>query len=143
MEKINKFLRLTPIEKALLFEAVFTSVVVKLIVLILPLRFYSKYLGIQQAESSDIDETNNRHILYIISKSIVRSRKVITWKNRCMVEAITAKKMLKRRGLASTLYFGVSKENQKMAAHAWLRCGSVIVTGKQEMEKFVVVSTFA
>jgi hypothetical protein len=51
--------------------------------------------------------------------------------------------MLNRRHIDSTLYLGVAKEKGSLIAHAWLRCGSRYVTGKEGVEKFTVVSTFA
>jgi hypothetical protein len=53
-------------------------------------------------------------------------------------------KMLERRNIESTVYLGTAKdENGKLIAHAWLRSGSFILTGSEEMSRFVVVSKFA
>ncbi len=61
-----------------------------------------------------------------------------------MVEAIIAQKMLKTLGHDTTIYFGVAKDDtKKLKAHAWLRCGNTIVTGKKGMNKFTVVSCFS
>ena len=38
-------------------------------------------------------------------------------------------KLLKEAGIHSTLYLGVGKDEGKMIAHAWLRCGQMYVTG--------------
>lgn len=46
-----------------------------------------------------------------------------------MVRAMTARKILLKKGINSTLYLGVGKEDGKMVAHAWLRCGQLYVTG--------------
>jgi hypothetical protein len=38
----------------------------------------------------------------------------------------------------------VAKDNpQSLAAHAWLRCGPAIITGRLGYQRFTVVSTFA
>ena len=51
--------------------------------------------------------------------------------------------MLSQRGQDSTLYFGLSKnENGELQAHAWLRTGAVVVTGEKERTSCVVVGTF-
>lgn len=53
--------------------------------------------------------------------------------------------MLKRRKIPSTLYLGLAKDEKKkdkLRAHAWLRCGSVILAGEREIDRFVVISTF-
>ena len=52
-------------------------------------------------------------------------------------------KMLERRGIPSTLYLGSGRDDQgQMAAHAWLRSGSYIVTGKEGHERYAVVGIF-
>jgi hypothetical protein len=142
MNKLKIFFRLTHTDRYLLFEAILTSFVVKMVITILPMHWYARHLGVQHALTPENDKEGSYHIIFKISQAIVRCRKVTPWQNRCLVEAITAKQMLKKRELNSTLYLGVNKENNKMLAHAWLRCGSTIVSGRQGMQKFVVVSTF-
>jgi hypothetical protein len=52
--------------------------------------------------------------------------------------------MLKCRGVHSTLYLGVAKEGEKgLSAHAWLRSGTLVLTGGPGKERFTVISTFA
>jgi thiazole synthase ThiGH ThiG subunit len=53
-------------------------------------------------------------------------------------------KMLERRRIYSTLYLGTGKnEKGELIAHAWLRSGSEIVTGGEEMKEFTVVGSFS
>ncbi len=52
------------------------------------------------------------------------------WESKCLVRALTAQKLLRRKKIATTLYLGCGlDENGKMIAHAWLRCGKMYVTG--------------
>ena len=52
------------------------------------------------------------------------------WESKCLVRALTAQKLLRRKKIATTLYLGCGlNENGKMIAHAWLRCGKMYVTG--------------
>ena len=54
----------------------------------------------------------------------------LKWKDSCLIRALTAKRLLNRMGHRCTLYMGVRKlEGKAMDAHAWLRCGKLIVTG--------------
>ncbi len=64
----------------------------------------------------------------------------------CLVQALTAQNMLKRRGLGSTIYLGMAtgKNPETQAeAHAWLRCGDVYLTGQEEMGDFQAVACYA
>jgi hypothetical protein len=51
--------------------------------------------------------------------------------------------MLRRRGVPSTLYLGVMKDDTAgLSAHAWVRSGDVVLTGATGRERFTVISTF-
>lgn len=66
------------------------------------------------------------------------------WESKCLVQALTAKKLLNQRGLPCTLYMGVGKdEKQNMIAHAWLRCGNIFVTGGNGFPHYAVTGTYA
>lgn len=79
-----------------------------------------------------------------IKDAIAVASKYTPWDSKCLVRAIAGMKMLKRRGIPSTLYLGAGRgERGEMAAHAWLRCGPCYVSGAEEMRRFTVVSTFA
>lgn len=67
----------------------------------------------------------------------------LRWKDTCLIRALTAKRILNSKGEKCTLYMGVAKEEgQSMAAHAWLRCGKLIVTGADSMAGFTVTAYF-
>ncbi len=64
----------------------------------------------------------------------------------CLVQALAAQNMLKRRGLGSTLYLGMVPGGQSATgteAHAWLRCGTSYLTGQEEMGDFHPVACYA
>lgn len=51
----------------------------------------------------------------------------------CLVEAMAAEAMLRRRGVASTLHIGVRAPSAvtPLDAHAWLECAGTVVIGDQ------------
>jgi len=60
-------------------------------------------------------------------------RHIIPWKNKCLVQSLSARKMLSRRGIESQLSLGVIKgENSKTFAHAWIKAADFEVVGKDE-----------
>ncbi len=78
-----------------------------------------------------------------ISRAIERASRVTPWVSNCLPQAMTAKQMLQKRGLRSTLYLGLATDkNGKILAHAWLRCGAFYVTGGRG-QGFTVVGAFA
>ena len=64
----------------------------------------------------------------------------------CIHQSIAAKLMLRRRGIPSTMYFGVSRSVDdgkiKLAAHAWVRAGQIEMTGFDEAELFQEIARF-
>ena len=67
----------------------------------------------------------------------------LRWKDTCLIRALTAKRLLNRMGERCTLYMGVRKEEgAAMTAHAWLRCGKLIITGGEIMAGYTVTAVF-
>ncbi len=136
-------------------EAVFWCALVRMIMLVMPFRKYASLLGKPQKNGTPhpfgapLSRGDNRELLEQIGKSVQRASANVPWKTRCFVEAIAAKRMLKRRNIKSTVYLGITKSNQEgqhppLSAHAWIACGDFIVTGKQgvRLKEYTVVSSF-
>jgi hypothetical protein len=67
----------------------------------------------------------------------------LPWHSRCLVRAVTAKIMLQRRGLRSTLYLGVRRgDDLEVASHAWLRVGELSLIGGPSAD-YTVLASFA
>lgn len=82
----------------------------------------------------------NAWLVHELMESMFRR---IKWKDSCLIRALTAKHLLNRMGETCTLYMGVRKlEGEGMTAHAWLRCGKLIVTGADSMQGYTVTAVF-
>ncbi|MBX3050239.1 MAG: lasso peptide biosynthesis B2 protein [Caldilineaceae bacterium] len=81
-----------------------------------------------------------RHIAWAIR----RISPYTPWTSNCFPQALTAKILLRRLGISSTLYLGAafSEDKSGLEAHAWLRCGSLYITGGKGDEKFGTVGVF-
>ena len=142
--KLASWRSLTREEKKFFFLAYGYALMVKFMILILPMRVYASKLGQKNTESPETENSPEQIArLKIVSDAIKRSGKYMPWRNKCMVEAITAKLILNKMGYDTTLYFGVGKDEKSgLIAHAWLRCGNSVVTGNRGKERFTVVSYF-
>ncbi len=101
-------------------------------------------LGNRMRETSYEPVEEHHKILREISQAVYLASKYTFWESECLVKALAARQMLKRRGIESTLYLGTGRDEQrKLIAHAWLRSGPYIVTGSEGMEQFTMVATFA
>lgn len=62
----------------------------------------------------------------------------------CLVQALAATWMLQRRGIPSTLYFGLAKETDgELEAHVWVHSGTQVLMGAKRRHDFTAVATFA
>ncbi len=78
-----------------------------------------------------------------VSRMIQIASRHMPWQSKCLVQAMAAKAMLRKRRVPTTLYLGVAKGNgADLSAHAWLRSGNQIITGGGNLDLYVVVTTF-
>jgi len=130
--------------RRLVIEAALLLAVARLMVLLVPFRFLSRTLGLHmsQTEEQPLADDKDRQARRIAA-AVTRTAKHVPWKAVCLPQAMAAKWMLRRRGFSSTLYLGVTKREASLEAHAWLRVGNQVVTGRCNLKRFAVVSTFA
>jgi hypothetical protein len=78
-----------------------------------------------------------------IGSAIEAVSKYTPWKSNCFAQALCAHWILKGRYIVHTIYFGVHKEgDHQMKAHAWLKVGPKIITGRKGHKNFTTVGIF-
>lgn len=143
-KKLKKFFFSPWIQKVMLIEALILTGIVRFSILFIPFSKLARRIGKYKEESTKQLSDREKYIVYNVAWSVVAIAKRTPWESKCLVKALTAQIMLKQRKISSTLYLGVSKDNEKkLKAHAWLRCGEDIITGDNEREGFTVVAKFA
>jgi len=112
----------------------------KSLIVLIPFRYIAAQLGKKhyETENTTIEQKYWSHI----EIAIVRAARFTFYKSRCFDQAITGKIMLKRRGVPTTLYLGILKEQNNLEAHAWLSVGASVVTGKIGMERYTPIVWF-
>ena len=141
---LHTFLRLKISDRLLLLEALVWLAVARFVVLTVPMRRIRPYLGRHLLESKSTETAETLHHARCISWAVRTMNRYTPWTSNCLPQAIAAKRMLQRRKIASTLYLGFNKQDANdFEGHAWLRCGPLYVTGGQNRDDFVVLSTFA
>ena len=112
----------------------------KAIILFFPFKKIAAKLGVSQVETPK--DPIAGYQLSLVEISLKRAIKYTVHNSKCYDQALAAKFLLNRRQLPSTLYFGLSKEDNQLSAHAWVRCGDTIVIGKRGFEKYTPVAWF-
>jgi Transglutaminase-like superfamily len=78
-----------------------------------------------------------------IGWAVTRSARYLPFKAVCLPQAMAARIMLERRGVASVLHFGAARGADKpLDAHAWLDAAGVEVTGYPVAGKFAEIACF-
>ncbi len=144
MRMLRRVLCLPLAQKGLLLEALVLLAVARLAVLLLPFRWVARVLGKQEAQTPVQADPAQALQIRQIGVMLNKTAKNVPWTSKCLDQALAARIMLARRGIASTVYFGVKNdEHGRLAAHAWLRSGTLYVTGGAIRDRFTIINTFA
>jgi hypothetical protein len=144
MSRLGKFWGLAHADRAFLVEAGFWLGVARLALMFLPFRWIKLGWGEPQALSPEQFEGKPLELLERVSWAVATASRHLPWECSCLAQAMAGKTMLKRRGIPSTLYLGLTRDNlTQLKGHAWLTCGERVLTGRQGMEGFTVIAAFA
>ncbi len=139
-KKVKSFIRLPWKEKKTVIEVALLLLYGR-ILLLLPYRYMKQYFG--NYNEIDSDTSVNLGELRRISRYIRKIGDRLPWKCTCLVDAIAAKIMLRRRNIPATIFFGMAKDNdKKITAHAWVKCGDIYVTGEHTEFEYKAVGHF-
>ncbi len=146
LRKIKKFSQLSTQERNLFMEAYYTLGFMRAAILSVPFKKLTHSLE-HQAKKSEVAELSDeqKNIAISIGKAIEQAAQHTPWESACLVQALTAHKMLKKYSIPGVFYLGVAKDKnteEKMKAHAWSQAGDAILTGARGHESFTVVSAF-
>ena len=142
-KKIKTFFKIKNQDKLAFIKAFIYMGYFRAFILFVPFNKLRKRMGKIKLESpQEVDDE--------CYKKAVRIARIVgivsyhtPWESKCLVQALTAQKLLKNQGISTTIYLGVRKEGNEMKAHAWLRCGEYYVTGGAIREQYTVVARFA
>jgi hypothetical protein len=152
-KRVRTFFRLDFGRKVLLMEAFLSLGIARAALLTMEFRHMAPWLGRREEPKNSAAETG-AFVATRQKKLGVRARRVgwairtmsryTPWESKCLVQAMAAKIMLNRRKIGNTLYLGVAKDGtEAMVAHAWVKCGGIILTGARQAERFTAVAAFS
>ncbi len=132
--------RLGPQGRALLREALLALVGARLAILLLPFR---RVAGRASRPPKGVVRHGTPEEIGALRWAIRAVARRAPFRALCFEQGLAAQAMLRRRGIASTLYYGVGKPGGgAFAAHVWVRAGSEDVIGTEGCERFSVVAVF-
>jgi len=133
-------------DRVLLLEALRALAVARALVLCLPFRRLAGMLGTVGTESPAEVPAAQVEAARKIGWAVASMAWYVPWDGRCLTQAVAGWRMLARRGIVGTVYFGVGEaagSSRKRDFHAWLRCGSCFVTGGDGRRRYAVLACFS
>lgn len=112
-------------------------------ILLVKPKHMKKHWGEEGKESVETEPKEVYKYVASISRIVNRICTKTSWESKCLVRALTAQKLLRRKNIHSTMYLGCKLNEGKMVAHAWLRCGELYITGGNGVaDGYAVVDKF-
>lgn len=146
LTKFQKFSALTKPQKILFVEAYTILILLRLVISLVPLK---TILTAKQVNSPTVPKASASQLKTAIDiGTVVKAAANNTpWKSACLIQALTAQRMLAKRKIPGIFYIGArlnteARENQRLKAHAWLQCSHKIITGDTGHVQHKVLSAF-
>jgi len=144
--KLSQWVTLSPCEKGWLLLAFMLLGFCRSIILVLPMRFITPYLGHNFNNITFCVCPCKKQIKTAdrIGRMIRIAANYTFWESTCLIQAMVARILLGFYQIPFVFYFGVSKDSDStLKAHAWVCSGPVFVSGGNGFERYTVTSTFA
>jgi hypothetical protein len=135
MRRLKRLARLTNVERLLLLRVWFVVWVARVSLWLLPTPMVRKVV---KHTASIAHETSIERSIWAIK---VMSRYVL--RATCLTQALAAQALLARAGRESHVEIGVAKDSGKFEAHAWVVCGTQIVIGGPNVERYSRLASWA
>ena len=128
MSKFRTFLELDSADKIASLEAVVLVLYAKILIASVPPRRWRSRFGAvaHQGQDSASDVSTVRRVRL----AMLRALNNVPGSPHCLPQALAARWMLERRGIASSLFLGTQRDDDGHPRfHAWLKVGDEWVTG--------------
>jgi hypothetical protein len=148
--KLWRFVEIGGRRRGLVVEAALWLLAARIALVAVPFPALARRIGVFVAPSDD-RVTHAAHggsegdafLAEEIGWATVRAARYVPFKAVCLPQAMAARIMLRRRGVASVLRFGAAKGAQRaIDAHAWLDAAGVQVTGYPVAAQFSEIACF-
>ena len=135
-----RFTRISWRERALLVEASLLLLLSTLAIAWLPFRTVARLAGRSAAAPPRPDPGA---AIDQVRWAVSAAGRFAPWRPVCFQHGLAAHWMLRRRRIASTLYYGASSDAERgVIAHVWIRSGETPVIGCEEAGRYAVLAAF-
>ena len=139
---VRKFGHLSENRKWLVLEAALYLLLARLALVLLPFRKMVWFLN-RTTKPSRLSDAQRGLLRKEVSWAIVVTAEHLPGKTSCFPRGIATQAMLRRRGVAATLYYGAATlPEEGLAAHVWVQDGEQGVVGHLEAGQFKVLAVY-
>ncbi len=145
---LRRFAQVGHARRALVVEAVACLLLARLGLIFVPFPKLARRLGhfvppSDPRAAAARERTLQAAVAEEIGWAVTRAARHVPFKAVCLPQAMAARVMLKRRGVASVMHFGAARGQEKpLDAHAWLDAAGVEVTGYPVAKNFAEIACF-
>jgi hypothetical protein len=148
--KLQRFGQLGARRRGLLIEAALWLLLARVALLAFPFPTLARRLGVfvpptdeRVANARRDSSTRDAQLAEEIGWATVRAARHVPFKAVCLPQAMAARIMLRRRGVASVLHLGAARgKDRPIDAHAWLDAAGIEVTGYPVAREFAEIACF-
>ena len=143
MPKLRTALALRPRDWLAFLDAMLCMAWARLLVTVVPLRHWRRQIAdraAREARSHPLSEAETETAL-VVARAVRRVSRNAPIELLCLPQALSARWMLARRGIATELYIGTRRDGgEQHRFHAWLKAGDFWVTGHCKESEYSVFS---
>ncbi|HYD47329.1 MAG TPA: lasso peptide biosynthesis B2 protein, partial [Terriglobales bacterium] len=132
--RLGKFLRRSRREQKLLVTAFGWVVGVRVALWLLPFRILRPV--VESAGSRAAPPLTDERLAAQVGWAVTTAARFVPQAS-CVTQAVAARMLLARLGLASELCYGVGRAGEQVIAHAWLESGGRVIVGNQSLESLI------
>jgi len=139
MRRIIRFIRLPFSVQKIYFKALILLPICQCSVQLIPFKYLLHIFKLRPSERAllksptDSESAYAQTVAWVISKSPPLPQSI---QPRCFAQALTARILLHQNHQECLLSIGAAMEGNGLLAHAWLRSGNIIVTGRNGQDKY-------
>ena len=136
----RRMLELAPADLALAIEAACMLTFFRIALNFLPVQTLTTWMG--KARQSSLAQKDAAQTLRRIEWSIDAVVRHLPFTFVCFPQCLAVYFMLRRRHIASKLFYGVTRDADQLKAHTWVKVGDRTVVGGDLESRFTVLTTF-
>lgn len=138
--RLRRHLGRPPHEHWLIAKVVASTVFVRAMLPIVPIRYLMKLAGNAGMKAPAVHARDRDAEKKVIPWAAAGTAKRLLRDRPCLTQALVVKYFYGRRGIPAVLKFGVNKDSGKLLAHAWVESeGDIVVGGRSSPYRYVVL----